>query len=45
MFIKIFLPLILAVLIGGFFYIALSDVPVAQKEITKTIADARFFAK
>lgn len=45
MFVKFVLPLCLAVLICGFFYIALSDVPVTQHETRKIIPNDRFFGK
>ncbi len=34
---KFVLPVILLALIGGFLYVALTDVPVVQTEVRKTI--------
>jgi hypothetical protein len=36
-FIKTLLAILLLALIGGFGYVALTDVPISQKEVTKTI--------
>lgn len=40
---KLIFSLIAIILIGGFGYFALTDIPVEQKQIVKTIPNERFF--
>ena len=42
---KFVIPLVALILLGGFSWLALTDVPVEQKEIQKVISNDRFFGK
>ena len=41
--IKLIFTLIIVAVIGGFAYVATTDVPIEQSEISKTISNDRFF--
>lgn len=41
--VKLLFALILVTGIGGFIYLAVTDIPVEQREVTKTIPNERFF--
>lgn len=42
---RILLPVIALLVIGGFAYLAFTDIPVEQNEIRKVIPNERFFGK